>query len=67
MKLGCANLVTGVLMPVYEYFCEGCQRQFEAILTIREHDEETIFCPNCGSDKIHQVAAAFTAVTSKKS
>ncbi len=55
-------------MPVYEYFCEACEEEFEAVLTLKEHDhEEEIACPNCGSHKVHQVAAAFTAVTSRKS
>ncbi len=54
-------------MPTYEYFCERCEKQFEKILTMHEHDEGKIVCPQCGSDKVHQIAAAFTAVTSKKS
>jgi putative FmdB family regulatory protein len=54
-------------MPIYEYFCEACNKAFEAVLTLHEHDTETIVCPNCNSDKVHQMAAAFTAVTSKKS
>jgi putative FmdB family regulatory protein len=56
-----------VLMPVYEYFCESCQNEFEQTLTLHEHDEGKVKCPKCGSDKVHQMAAAFTAVTSKKS
>jgi putative FmdB family regulatory protein len=59
---------TGVLMPVYEYFCEDCNKEFEVTLTLSEHDhEEKIVCPKCGSHKVHQMAASFTAVTSKKS
>lgn len=54
-------------MPTYEYFCETCEREFELIITLREHDEITILCPNCGSDKVHQLAAVFTPVTTKKS
>jgi putative FmdB family regulatory protein len=54
-------------MPVYAYFCETCLKDFEMVLTIKEHDEKTIVCPNCGSDRLHQTAATFTAVTSKKS
>lgn len=54
-------------MPVYKYFCEVCQKDFETTLTIRAHDQEKVICPKCGSDHVHQIAAAFTAVTSKKS
>ena len=54
-------------MPVYDYYCEACQKEFETALTLHEHDEEKIKCPLCGSKNVHQLATAFTAVTSKKS
>ncbi len=55
-------------MPVYEYFCEACQKEFEVVLTLNEHEHENkITCPKCKSHKVHQIAAAFTAVTSRKS
>ena len=54
-------------MPVYEYFCVSCQKGFELALTLHEHDEEKIKCPKCGSQMVHQMVSAFTAVTSKKS
>jgi len=57
-----------VLMPVYEYFCEKCDKEFEVTLTLKEHDhEEKITCPKCHSHKVHQMAAAFSPVTSRKS
>jgi putative FmdB family regulatory protein len=54
-------------MPVYEYFCEACQREFERILSLHEHDESRIVCPKCGTDEVRQLMTAFTPVTSKKS
>jgi len=54
-------------MPVYEYFCEACKKEFEKTLTLHEHDKNKITCPKCGSKHVEQMAAAFTAVTSKKS
>ncbi len=54
-------------MPVYEYFCEVCHKEFEQILSLHEHDEARIVCPKCGSDKVHQQITMFTAVTGKKS
>lgn len=54
-------------MPVYEYFCEACQSEFEQILSLHEHDDAVIVCPNCGSKKTHQRMTTFIAVTSKKS
>jgi len=56
-----------VYMPVYDYRCNDCRTSFEQVLTLREHDNEKIKCPHCGSKNVEQEAAAFYAVTSKKS
>jgi putative FmdB family regulatory protein len=54
-------------MPVYDYVCKDCQKSFELILTLGEHDKGEVACPKCGSKNVEQDAAAFYAVTSKKS
>lgn len=55
-------------MPVYEYICKDCHKEFEEVLTLTEHDHaEKIACPKCGSKNVEQEAAGFFAVTSKKS
>ncbi len=54
-------------MPRYEYLCLACKKPFEKILTINEHEKDKIVCPHCGSKNVEQQAAAFYAVTSKKS
>jgi hypothetical protein len=40
---------------------------FETVLTLKEHDKEKLVCPHCGSKNVEQEAAAFFAVTGKKS
>jgi putative FmdB family regulatory protein len=54
-------------MPRYEYRCADCGKVFEAILTLREHEEGKVACPGCQSSKVEQRPAGFYAVTSKKS
>jgi len=54
-------------MPVYDYLCHDCHKEFEKVLTLNEHDKEEITCPHCGSKNVEQEAKAFFAVTSKKS
>ena len=54
-------------MPVYDYLCKDCNKTFERILTLHEHDHQEMRCPECGGRNIEQKAAAFYAVTSKKS
>jgi putative FmdB family regulatory protein len=54
-------------MPVYDYICHDCNRSFETVLTLQEHDKEDIRCPKCGSKNVEQEVAEFFAVTGKKS
>jgi putative FmdB family regulatory protein len=56
-----------VSMPVYDYVCLDCHKPFEVVLSLNEHDQETPKCPHCGSKNVEQEAAAFFAVTSRKS
>lgn len=54
-------------MPRYEFYCDDCKKPFELILTLAEYEKGKFQCPNCGKEHTHQEAAAFFAVTSKKS
>jgi putative FmdB family regulatory protein len=54
-------------MPVYDYRCSDCHKTFEQTLTLHQHDKSQVRCPHCGGKNIQQEAAAFYAVTSKKS
>jgi len=54
-------------MPTYDYICNDCHKTFEQALTLDEHDHQQVRCPKCGSRNVEQEAAAFFAVTSKKS
>jgi putative FmdB family regulatory protein len=70
-RLGRTIRVSGppreVFMPVYDYVCLDCHKTFETVLTLNEHDKENPKCPHCGSKNVEQEAAAFFAVTSRKS
>ena len=52
-------------MPVYDYVCLDCHKPFEIVLTLNEHDKPK--CPHCDGKNVEQEAAAFFAVTSRKS
>lgn len=54
-------------MPRYEFYCDDCKKPFELILTLAEYEKGKFRCPKCGKEHTHQAAAAFFAVTSKKS
>lgn len=54
-------------MPHYLFLCQDCNKEFSQILHISELEKGGIKCPHCGSANVQQRAAAFSAVTSKKS
>ncbi len=54
-------------MPQYEFFCKKCQQTFTTILTLKEYEKGEIKCPKCRGKDVEQRAAAFFAVTSRKS
>jgi len=44
-------------MPIYEYQCEACQHQMEAIQKMSDEPLKT--CPECGKDSLKkQISAA---------
>jgi len=54
-------------MPIYVFQCRECNKKFEQSLHISDLGKVSVKCPHCGSEKTEQQAAAFAAVTSKKS
>jgi putative FmdB family regulatory protein len=54
-------------MPVYDYLCNDCHKEFEKVLTLNEHEKDKVVCPHCGSKNVEQEVKAFFAVTSRKS
>lgn len=61
------NRWEGELMPVYEYYCDRCAKNFTVIMSIAEHDKGSVICPECGGDAVVQRYTHFFAKTSKKS
>jgi putative FmdB family regulatory protein len=53
-------------MPLYEYICKKCQKQFDELLTVKEHDTKKIRCPKCKSQDIEKVIEPFFAKTASK-
>jgi len=54
-------------MPTYEYRCGKCNRKFQVVMSIREHETRRPKCPKCGSARVGQLLSAFFAQTGKKS
>lgn len=54
-------------MPLYEYTCNDCHKDFSRVMTLREYERGDVACPDCKSKNVEQKPATFYAVTSKKS
>lgn len=53
-------------MPLYEYVCRKCRKQFGEVLTVKEHDTKKVQCPRCNSKDMQHVIEPFFAKTASK-
>jgi putative FmdB family regulatory protein len=49
-------------MPIYEYHCEECERDFEQFLRSMA-SKEAIVCPTCGSEQVKKAMSVFGGVS----
>ncbi len=54
-------------MPTYVYLCDKCGKEFNLIMSFKEHGEAKATCPKCKSRKVSQQLVEFIAKTSRKS
>jgi putative FmdB family regulatory protein len=54
-------------MPIYEFDCLKCRREFKLVLSLREYEKKNVSCPRCKSKKVEQILTSCQVVTSKKS
>jgi len=54
-------------MSNYVFLCQDCKKEFTQTLHIAELEKGGVTCPHCGSKRVTQEVATFSAVTSKKS
>lgn len=47
-------------MPIYEYVCKSCKKEFEAIRPISDKDAP-IACEKCGGKKVRRKQSTFSA------
>ncbi|MBI1872716.1 MAG: zinc ribbon domain-containing protein [Acidobacteria bacterium] len=44
-------------MPVFEYVCKSCSRQFEQLVRHGDHPA----CPDCGGEELEKLFSVFAA------
>jgi putative FmdB family regulatory protein len=41
-------------MPLYEYFCQDCQKRFDVSMTYSEYGQRAVICPHCQSKNVRR-------------
>jgi putative FmdB family regulatory protein len=41
-------------MPLYDYFCQDCQRRFDVFMTYAEYGSRPVTCPHCQSGNVRR-------------
>ena len=54
-------------MPLYEYFCDACQREVTLTQSMGERERGEAACPHCGGRSLRQLVGSFFSKTSRKS
>jgi len=54
-------------MPVYEFLCRKCDKEFTLMLRLAEYERGGFTCPRCKSKRVEQAVTSVSVVTSKKS
>jgi putative FmdB family regulatory protein len=54
-------------MPLYEYYCEQCQREITVGMSMSERDKGVARCPQCGGGQLRPLVSTVFAQTSRKS
>lgn len=54
-------------MPIYEFRCNDCGKEFQIVESIKAYDPKKVKCPKCGSSQVEHVWSEVHVVTAKKS
>ncbi len=54
-------------MPVYEYRCQECGKEFTKTLTLQEYATTSVKCPQCSSAKVGRRFTSVYVKTDRKS
>jgi putative FmdB family regulatory protein len=47
-------------MPLYEYFCKKCDKNFTITMSIAEHEKKKVKCPECREPTSPRNSGRFT-------
>ena len=53
-------------MSTYVFLSQDCNKEFTKLLHMADVEKLGVECPHCGSKRVLQAVASFSAVTSRK-
>ncbi len=54
-------------MPLYEFECQKCGKEFEMPLSVKQFEHKEYACPGCQSKDVQPLVTSTNVITSKKS
>lgn len=54
-------------MPVYDFLCTKCGKEFTLVLSVQGYEQRNVACPHCKSKEVERTLTAVQVITSKKS
>jgi putative FmdB family regulatory protein len=48
-------------MPIYEYYCQSCEKRFEEL--VFETKPAVIHCPECGTKEVNRLISLFATAS----
>ncbi len=54
-------------MPIYDFACLECGKEFSLVLTLKQHEQKDVACPHCKSKQVERLVTTCEVITSKKS
>jgi putative FmdB family regulatory protein len=54
-------------VPIYEFQCLKCGKEFEVALSVKQYEQKEFACPACRAKEVELLITATNVITSRKS
>ena len=54
-------------MPIYEFQCQKCGKEFSLALSVKQYEKKDFACPACQAREVEVLVTSTNVITSRKS
>jgi putative FmdB family regulatory protein len=54
-------------MPIYEFECQKCGKEFNLVLSVKQYEQKEFSCPACQAKEVELLITSTNVITSRKS